>query len=67
MSNKTLAQRLREHTTHDEPCLLCLAANRLDRISFQSSCTGLWYSDPDAAGTVNAIKLDGEIFTFGEE
>lgn len=37
-----------------------VAVNRLVR-RFRSAASGLWYEKPEAAGRVNAVKLNGKI------
>lgn len=33
---------------------------------FRSSVSGLWYDSPYAAGSINAVELDGQILERGD-
>ncbi len=49
-------------TVYGQKALGTSAENKFPRVAFRSSCTGVWYGNLFAAGSVDGVKVDGELF-----
>ena len=56
---------IKESLTHQTHGGAGLPLSRLVR-RFRSGASGLWYENPHAAGTINAVELDGQILERNE-
>lgn len=56
---KELAKELKDEAP--EGHVVQLMINPPD-VQYRAACSGLWYTDINAAGTINAVRVNGETF-----